>query len=118
MAPATERPPSQQGPEYETLDALQALRDQVEQLLSRPAYVPQGNWWDVLPKPELELGFEWREVFAVGMVNQVALYGRTASWAPMLRVSQYEDRIELSIQISGGWLVWQRALFFNEGPRG
>lgn len=112
-SPTTERPPSEQGVEYLTLDAVKALADQVAELAKRPAYGPAGNWWDVLPKPEP--GWNWRDAFAEGQVLQFMLPSRIGSYVAVLRANMLSDRVELSIQINGGWLIWQRALFYNDG---
>lgn len=124
MGPPASRPPSEQGPEYQTLDALQELARKVDELASKPALVVNaaGNWWDVLPQPQFGLQrprFNWDEVFVPGRTDVYQLGAGQPSWYPMLRIATHADRLELSLTLQGGaYLIWQRALFFNEGPRG
>lgn len=114
MASGAERPPSQQGIEYRTLDAVEELRRKVEELAQRPA-LPHPNWWDVLPMLERPDGRRDSLAGRVqdGTVQQCAIPTRHPSEFLNLRVGVYPDRIELSLQMNGGWVLWQRALFYE-----
>ncbi|HKW92988.1 MAG TPA: hypothetical protein VJX92_13905 [Methylomirabilota bacterium] len=118
MAPRAERPPSEQGVEYQTLDALEELTRKVQELMERPALVAaHPNWWDVLPMLETYDGHRSSFGELVGNHSGWTSYLQLPSARPsgglVLRVVIYADRIELSLQINGGWIPWQRALFFE-----
>jgi len=115
MAPPAERPPSERGVEYLTLDALEELTRKVDELCRRPAMAGHGNWWDVLPQLERVDG---RRESLAGLVQDCggttfALPMRTPSYSLLLRATLYPDRLELSLQLNGGWVIWQRALFYE-----
>lgn len=116
MAPPAERPPSEQGIEYRTLDAVAELARKVDELAQRPAIVlpAHGNWWDVLPRTDYPAVNDWSEIFSpIGYVSPLQLPTRNPSTYVVLRAALMADRLELSLQLNGGWIVWQRALFFE-----
>jgi hypothetical protein len=118
---APSRPPSEQGVEYETLDALQELRDQVAELAGKPLFLAQGNWWDVLPRFEDVCGRQqlggWKEVFAQ-YASEYVLPCPNPSLMVAVRIQSMTDRLELTLRLNHMLTLWQRALFFDEGPRG
>lgn len=121
MAPVTERPPSEQGVEYRTFDALQELARKIDELAQRPSIVlPQhanwhANWWDVLPRVG-PVGKEHSlaDVLASGGMYYLGqLPCRNPAYNLSVRAALHPDRLELSLQLNGGWIVWQRALFYE-----
>lgn len=121
MAPPAERPPSEQGVEFQTLDAIAELQQQVAELAQRPLFVPQGNWWDVLGYPPVTIGGRfpaWLEIFAQS-TNEVYLGCTDPTWHPTLRAQVMSDRLELTLRLNSAYTIWQRALFFDrqDSPR-
>lgn len=120
MAPPAERPPSEQGPEYQALDAIAELSRKVDELAQRPAIAlpAHSNWWDVLPPPFEGTGSDPGKSFAeiltpAGVIHVGNLPTRFGAWQAAVRAGMYPDRLELSLQLNGGWIVWQRALFYE-----
>lgn len=89
MAATPDRPPSERGVEFQTLDAIAELKHQVEDLAQQRIYVPQGNWWDVLGAPPFTTGGgrvpSWLAVFAQ-RVTEMYLPPLTSHYQPSLRV--------------------------------
>jgi len=113
-----ERPPSEQGIEYRTLDALEELARKVQELAERPPImVPaHGNWWDVLPDPGMG-GRCWTELLMSGFSQPLYLPSSSPNTV-VVRAATYADRLELSLQVNGRWIPWQRALFFERPMAG
>lgn len=111
---ATERPPSEQGVEYELLDALA----EVKELLAQPTriQVASPNWWDVLPGNEWVRSGDWREIFPVGQHYQFMLPNKRADMPVTMQVGFYDDRLEMTLKIAAAYVIWQRALFFQRPP--
>lgn len=125
MAPRAERPPSERGPAYETLDALAELRDQVAELATglaaRPMVGgghPPVNWWDVLSDPR-EYGFPWswpEVISGYGGTMNFYLPIKRSDAQVLVMAATYDDRVELALRLNGMHTVWQRALFFARPP--
>jgi hypothetical protein len=103
---APERPPSEQTVEFKLLDALGELRGELSELRAHPpVWVPAGNWWDELD-PNLS-----------GALAQGQWWcGMLPSKPPhnvQLRANAMPDRLELSLMLDGGYIAWQRALFYG-----
>src|SRR5215472_14831933 len=110
MAPPAERPPSQQGPEYETLDALLELTRKVDELALRPSVVlpTHANWWDTLPPLQegwTGVGLKWADLLSTGQYQVFNLPCRRSDVVLQLRVGLFADRIELTLQLSFSWIV-------------
>lgn len=110
VSASAERPPSEQGVEYQLLDALGAVRDRLEAIERRPAlYGPSPNWWDVLPGPEALGGYD--PGLPVQATTVMQLYGNPAThW--IIRVQVMADRIDLTLRVNDAWTVWERSVFF------
>lgn len=115
MAPGADRPPSQQGVEYQVLDAVADLSRRVDELAQRPAVVlpAHANWWDVLPNLGYPGASPWSEILYAGGTSWLQLNSTQPSYNVVLRVVTLADRLELSLQLNSGQIIWQRALFFE-----
>lgn len=116
--PPAERPPSESGPEYQALDAIAELSRKIDELAQRPAIgrSPHPNWWDVLPQIERLDGRSdslAEVVQGSGATYWLHVPARIPAYHLQLRVATYTDRLELSLQLNGGLIVWQRALFYE-----
>jgi hypothetical protein len=103
-----ERPPSERTTERELIDALTRLSE----LMTRPAYIQNPNWWDVAP-PGLKDALSGQ-----GQYTELKLDGSSSNYynVAFLRATQYPDRLEFRLLVNNQ-IVWERALFFSEPPR-
>lgn len=105
-----DRPPSERTPEYQLIDAVAALTDELRELKARPNVAPlvqPVNWWDVLPadvRPEALIG-EWQQLH---MQRRDGSYGSF-----QLDCRGMSDRIELSLSDNQGRMLWRRCLFYQ-----
>lgn len=117
----SERPPSQEGVEWRTLDAVEALALKVDELArQRAVLVGHPNWWDVFPSVQEAIPGareHWSDVFHTGWTDTFYLSNRRPEFAPALRVDHCPDRLEFSIRIMGSAVLWQRAVFYQDPPR-
>lgn len=111
MAATESRPPSERGPEFETLDIIRTMSMDIEQLrklLDRPYHQP-SPWWDILPVPRPEVYSYFYSPL------QMYINGGGAPW--LLTVLPAQDRIDLQLKDGTGQPLWQRSLFWlNERP--
>jgi hypothetical protein len=106
---AAQRPPSEQGVEYQLLDRLTRVTEQLEAFEQRPGVgCPSANWWDQLPEGA-------REFFQEGIRSPFYLPTQRAELRTELYVTGYHDRVELALRFNQSFTAWQRALFF--GPK-
>lgn len=107
---AEDRPPSEQTVEHQLLDAVATLQQRLDDLASRPPLLVASNWWDEIPG-------EVREQVQEGIPAYVILPAKVPSTFLELRVHPLADRLEVTLRINGGWIVWQRALFYGRPAR-
>lgn len=102
--------PSEDTPEQRLLDAVNALTERLDAVPSRPPFM-QSSWWDQLPQEFGEL---------LGKMNyHPPPHHMQIDGSRNILVARYQfmpDRMEISLVLNGGWVVWQRALFYGKPP--